>query len=350
MSNIAKHESAAVANVVEEKTLLEYLDTMGLAKTAPDSVKKMFLQVCKAFQLNPFKRQAYLVGYGQEHKNWSVITGFEQYINRANATERLDGWKVDIEGKVADNSLRAKITIWRKDFSHPFEWESWYYECVATDRNGNPTHIWKQRPTHMIKKVAIAQGFRLCFPEALEGMPYTGDEMGETIDIQYQEERPKKEAAPAPKQEAQKEEAGASVSQKTELLLLLNNKFIDAKEKADMLENINGISAARIEKAIAKIKQTIEERKQSVSQKPEPEVEDAEVMEDAQEQEEAPANPITKSQLEVLKPLLSSPHLTKEEKERVESKMETFTKEDAEKTINTLLKWVKERKQNKQAA
>ena len=35
----------------------------------------------------------------------------------------------------------------------------------------------------MIKKVAIAQGFRLCFSDELGGMPYTADEINSDIQI-----------------------------------------------------------------------------------------------------------------------------------------------------------------------
>ena len=48
------------------------------------------------------------------------------------------------------------------------------------------TQIWKEKPITMIKKVAIAQGFRLCFPEELGGLPYTAEEItsGEVVDVE----------------------------------------------------------------------------------------------------------------------------------------------------------------------
>jgi hypothetical protein len=39
----------------------------------------------------------------------------------------------------------------------------------------------------MIKKVAMAQGFRLCFNDELGGMPYTKEEIQETEDVVYKE-------------------------------------------------------------------------------------------------------------------------------------------------------------------
>lgn len=56
----------------------------------------------------------------------------------------------------------------------------------------------------------------------------------------------------------------ATVKQKTELLLLLNNAKITSSEKNKMIENINTLDAERIIKAIDKIKSVIEEREAEV--------------------------------------------------------------------------------------
>ncbi len=58
----------------------------------------------------------------------------------------------------------------------------------------------------------------------------------------------------------------ASVKQKTELLLLLNNKHITNDEKAKMIENINTLDSERIQKAIEKVKKVIEDRDNSNAQ------------------------------------------------------------------------------------
>ena len=52
----------------------------------------------------------------------------------------------------------------------------------------------------------------------------------------------------------------ATVKQKTELLLLLNNKVITNEEKNKMIENINGLDSDRASQSITKLKKVIEER------------------------------------------------------------------------------------------
>jgi hypothetical protein len=68
------------------------------------------------------------------------------------------------------------------------------------------------------------------------------------------------EAAPVVVEEPKQAVPMASVKQKTELLLLLNNKHITQDEKAKMIESINTLDSERIIKAIEKVKKVIDER------------------------------------------------------------------------------------------
>lgn len=163
---------------VSDKQLIGYLDTMGLAQKLTDKEKTQFLEISKAFGLNPFKREIYCSKYGE---TMSIITGYEVYIKRAERSGQLDGWQVITEGKVEDNSLKAIITIYRKDRKIPFIHEVYYSEYVQKTNAGPVNKFWMKAFT-MTKKVAIAQGFRLCFSDELGGMPYTSDEMDTKIE------------------------------------------------------------------------------------------------------------------------------------------------------------------------
>ncbi len=177
--------------LVNDNQLIEYLDTMGLSKELTKEEKNNFLQICKAFNLNPFKREIYCSKYNGQT---TIITGYEVYIKRAERSGLLDGWEVTTEGKVSDNSLKAIITIYRKDRKYAFKHEVLYSEYVQTTREGKVTKFWQKSFT-MIKKVAIAQGFRLCFSDELGGIPYTQDEMPEIVhhEVIYDKEAEQKE-------------------------------------------------------------------------------------------------------------------------------------------------------------
>ena len=90
-------------------------------------------------------------------------------MKRAENSGQLAGWRVWTEGTGAD--LKSCIEIKRKDWEQPF------YHEVFLDEYTQNNSMWKTKPRTMIKKVAIAQGFRLAFPVELGGIPYTADEM-----------------------------------------------------------------------------------------------------------------------------------------------------------------------------
>ncbi len=153
----------------------EWLQSMGTQ--LPPAQTKNFLELCEAFKLNPFKREIYAVGYGNK---FSIITGYEVYLKRAERTGKLDGWQC-----VANNEgTKAKITIWRKDWSHAFEHEVFMSEV----RQNSP--IWQKMPIFMMKKVCTEQGMRLCFPDELGGMPYGEEEVPYDRVIQTEDLRP----------------------------------------------------------------------------------------------------------------------------------------------------------------
>jgi phage recombination protein Bet len=165
-----------VTNEITEKKIIEYLDAQGMTKKLSNDEKIMFVRVAQEFGLNPFKREIHISVYGEgEKRNVSIITGYDVYIKRAERTGKLDGWKcwIDDDG----NSMKAIIEIYRKDQSHPFQHEVYYSEAVQNKYDGTPNRTWAKMPRFMLKKVAIGQGFRLCFPDEMGGMPYEESEI-----------------------------------------------------------------------------------------------------------------------------------------------------------------------------
>lgn len=156
-----------------EQKLAEFLDISGVGRELPKEKRLQFIEIAKAYCLNPFKREIYCVSYAG---NTSIITGYEVYIKRAERTGLLNGWGVEIKGSGEDMS--AVITINRKDWTQPFKHEVYFSEAANRTKDGRLNSTWAKMPKFMLKKVAIAQGFRLCFSDELGGMPYTQDEIG----------------------------------------------------------------------------------------------------------------------------------------------------------------------------
>lgn len=171
---------------VTDGMLTDYLDILGLAKKMTPAETKQFLQIAQAYQLNPFKREIYATKYGEgQYAQFSIVVGYEVYLKRAERSGKLNGWKVDFTN-YDDGDMSATITIWRKDWDRPFEWEVFYSEQVQKTKNGEVNKFW-QKKRQQLRKVAISQGMRLAFPDENGGMPYTSEEMSvEVQDVDHE--------------------------------------------------------------------------------------------------------------------------------------------------------------------
>lgn len=145
-----------------------------------ESQKTLFYQIAISCQLNPAKREVYAIPYGN---NFNIIVGYEVYLKRAERTGNLEWWEAGV--KKDGQEYIGFCTIKRRDRAKETTIEAWFNEY-----NQNNT-MWKTKPRTMIRKVAIAQAFRMVFPDELGGLPYTADEIdtGSVIDIAPQPEK-----------------------------------------------------------------------------------------------------------------------------------------------------------------
>jgi phage recombination protein Bet len=172
-------DNLPMESITKEK-VIHYLEAFGLANQLTKQEIGQFCEIAQAFNLNPFKREVYCLPYGQgDKRKLSIITGYEVYLKRAERIGALDGWSARIEEK--GGSFTAIVEIYRKDWSKPFVHEVYYEEVVQTKYDGTPTATWAKMPRFMTKKVAIAQAFRMAFPDEMGGMPYTSEEVPEEM-------------------------------------------------------------------------------------------------------------------------------------------------------------------------
>ena len=176
--------------VISEETIEKFLSA-SQSKLLPEE-KTMFSHIARALNLNPFLRQIYVIAYNtQQGRKLSIVVSYMEYIKRALRTGLVNGWHAeplyDKDGKL-DGS---KIIILRKDWATPFEW------TVRFSEFDKKNSIWQQQPSFQITKVAISQGFRLCFPEETADLPLSDAEnelvmARENATILTEEDKPKK--------------------------------------------------------------------------------------------------------------------------------------------------------------
>lgn len=156
--------------VVEKKELAEIKITEAditkyLCPTATEKEVYMALNIIRSFQLNPFKREVFIIKYGTSPAQ--VVVGYETYLKRAERTGRLNGFKVEL----SEDGQKAICTIHRKDWTEPFVWET---DKKEFDKNQS---TWKTMGNFMLKKVCMAQAFRIAFPDEMGGLPYLKEEV-----------------------------------------------------------------------------------------------------------------------------------------------------------------------------
>ncbi len=158
---------------VTRKTVEDYLTLQGLTGQVSPQEAERFAALAIRYQLNPFVRELHLVR--QDRGGFAAVVGYEVYLRKAERTGKLDGWKTWVVGD--GENLKAVLEIYRHDWTRPFMHEAFYREAVQIDATGKPTTFWQNKPKFQLRKVAIAQGFRLCFPDDLGGIPYEPAEL-----------------------------------------------------------------------------------------------------------------------------------------------------------------------------
>ena len=177
-TEMTKTVTGAVSKVVDEKTVRDFL--FGTGTKLSTEQQNMFMQMAIRNNLDPFKKEIYVVAYGKE---FNIITGYQVFIDRAERTGLLNGWQADVELDSNGSPFKATVTIYRKDWEKPFKWDA-----LAKEFNKKQS-TWNTMPGFMLKKVAIAQGFRMCFPSECGNLPYTAEEheiinMGKAVVIE----------------------------------------------------------------------------------------------------------------------------------------------------------------------
>jgi phage recombination protein Bet len=159
----------------------------------------MFIQLCKAKNLNPFINEAYIIKFGSEDA--TIVTSKDVFIRRAAENVNCDGWKAGIvvynketktieerEGTVYIKTTELLAGGWCEVFiknrDKSIKATVMMEEYVQKKADGSPNKFWATKPATMIRKVAVGQALREAFPTDFNGL-YVEEE------VQQDEEQPK---------------------------------------------------------------------------------------------------------------------------------------------------------------
>lgn len=140
----------------------------------------LYMGMCKARGLNPFKKDCYLIKYTQGDPAATIVS-IDYYRSRAKAQPDCTGWECGIIVKTGEKQaeyrkgavlfegetlmggwFRARPQGWTTDL----EWAVSLKRYIKTTREGKITRFWsEENQPEQIAKVAESQGLRRAWPD-----------------------------------------------------------------------------------------------------------------------------------------------------------------------------------------
>ena len=160
---------------------------------ATDAECKIFLETCRAYRLNPFTREAYLIHYDNKSDETpaTIVLGKNCYLQMAERHPAYDGFEAGVivlnesgveyrEGSIVyedEELLGGWAKVYRKDRSRP------NYEEVKLSEYNTGKSLWASKPATMIRKVALVHALREAFPSTY-GLTYDESEISVEVDAE----------------------------------------------------------------------------------------------------------------------------------------------------------------------
>jgi len=203
MSNFSNGAPQGIVLAPAQNTTIQFKDEAGndikisqqdvlqfiCDKATPQEVT-FFMELCRSQRLNPFRREAYLVKFGNSPAQ--MITAEVVFERRANAHPDYEGMEhgvvyIDKNGAIQKREGTATYKVagetlvggWCR-VHRKGRMDS--YAEVALDEYNKNQSLWKTMPGVMISKCAKATALRLAFPYDFQGM-YLSEEMGVAPDV-----------------------------------------------------------------------------------------------------------------------------------------------------------------------
>ena len=163
------------------------------AKGATPEEFALLMEIARALQLDPLKRQIHFVKRTAKDGDrwvdvWATQTGIDGFRSIAEETGLYDGQDEPEYGFVETSNPKtgeilgkrlelARVKVYRKDIGRPFVGVAYFDEFVQVTRDKVPVKMWAEKPRTMLAKCAEALAFRKAFPQKLSKV-YVGEELG----------------------------------------------------------------------------------------------------------------------------------------------------------------------------
>jgi phage recombination protein Bet len=175
----------------------QYLKFLPICSDIDNQTKFQFLELCKNLELNPFKKEIYLILNRQKNKGgeyinvFTPVVNYEFYRRRAEDFGDMDGG-IDIKTETDSDTglpIKSTATLYRQGKSHPYTKTIYFNEFAKKSLDGRLQAMWARMPIFMLEKVAEATLLRMAYPKEFRGVPYITEELndGEMINVPKEE-------------------------------------------------------------------------------------------------------------------------------------------------------------------
>lgn len=156
-----------------------------LPKDIPKEMVTFFMAFCKQTNLNPFKRQVYIIprfSKMQGKYTYTIQTGIDGYRAIADRTKKCAGIDDPIFEEKDGKIISAKSVVYKfvNETKCSFTATAYWNEYYPTDEKNR--FMWDNKPRIMLGKCAEALALRKAFPNELSGT-YTDEEMQQQADV-----------------------------------------------------------------------------------------------------------------------------------------------------------------------
>ena len=188
---VAYHARDGVEVKLSPEVVKKYL-VSGRGELVTDQELMLFMGMCKARGLNPFKRDCYLIKY-TEKESAQIVTSIDYFRSRAKAQADCRGWKSGIIIATSEKTFEYRegammiegedlVGGWFKaqpeGWTEPMTWAVSLAPYIKKRSDGQITAFWKpENQPYMIAKVAESQGLRRVWPDEFQGLAIEGDEV-----------------------------------------------------------------------------------------------------------------------------------------------------------------------------
>jgi len=203
---IATQGQAVVIKSEDREITISFNDVKRyLCPLASDAEVGLFLKVCASENLNPFRKDCFLVKY-KEDQAASIIIATDVFIRSAENSPDFDGYEAGIILKPIDSKDKPEFRegaflmdneenrlaggwarIYRKDRTRPFYSAVNIKECIKYTKYGKPTRFWEEMPATMVRKVALSRALRESFGNRFSGTYTTAEVSDDIPEVEYHE-------------------------------------------------------------------------------------------------------------------------------------------------------------------